>query len=172
MNFDSISHHRRSIRLKGYDYTQPNCYFITICCQNRANLFGWIQDGEMQKNDSGQMIEHEWLGLTARFNNISLKSYIVMPNHFHGIIKIKRNSSEGMQISKTIGDVIDAFKSITTVKYIDGVNAKNWQTFDKKIWQRNYYEHIVRNNSELMAIEEYILNNPKNWHNDELNSNK
>jgi len=81
-------HHRKSLRLKGYDYTRPGLYFITICVQNRVCLFGEIHDGKMELNDAGQMVKSEWLKLPERFNNIKLHEYIVMPNHFHAILEI------------------------------------------------------------------------------------
>jgi hypothetical protein len=81
-------HHRRSIRLKGYDYSQEGLYFVTICCQNRICRFGYIENGEMVLNDAGKMVETEWLKLPERFKNIKLHEYIVMPNHFHAILEI------------------------------------------------------------------------------------
>ncbi|MDP4999472.1 MAG: hypothetical protein NWQ41_10940, partial [Saprospiraceae bacterium] len=81
-------HHRKSIRLKGYDYSQAGLYFITICIQHRACLFGHITKGEMILNDAGNMVKNEWLNLKTRFPNIELHDYVVMPNHFHGILEI------------------------------------------------------------------------------------
>ena len=88
MKFNPQTHHRRSIRLNGYDYARENLYFITICCQNKVCLFGEIQNGGMLLNDAGKMLEYEWLMLEARFQNIKLQSFVVMPNHFHGILEI------------------------------------------------------------------------------------
>jgi len=88
MPYNPHIHHRRSIRLKGYDYAQAGLYFITICCQDRACLFGEITDGLMVCNDAGTMVENEWLKLPTRFTNIQLHEYIVMPNHFHAILEI------------------------------------------------------------------------------------
>lgn len=177
-------HHRRSIRLKGYDYSQAGLYFITTCCKNRVCLFGEVVDAQMILNDAGKMIEKEWLALVNRFTNIYLHEHIVMPNHFHGILEIMDTNlaaplvsglddiSQPQEISsknKTIGDMMDAFKSITTVEYIRGVKTMNWQPFNKKVWQRNYYEHIIRNEKAYQNISNYILNNPAKWEADKFN---
>ena len=187
-------HHRKSIRLKGYDYSQAGLYFITICCQNRECLFGEIVRGEMALNDAGMMIENEWLKLPQRFKNIKLNEYVVMPNHFHAILEIvgttvgatlvvAQNNAEQSRgqpqqgqpqgiapTGKTLGDMVGAFESITTNEYICGVKNNYWQRFDGKLWQRNYWEHIIRNENEYQRIALYILDNPKKWEMDRLNS--
>lgn len=195
MVYNPKIHHRRSIRLKGYDYSQAGLYFITICLQNRACLLGEIVDGEMQLNDAGKMIENEWLKLPERFPNIQLHEYMVMPNHFHAILEIVAqndavaqnngvdNSAQGQPqakgqpqgvapAGKILGDMIGAFESITTVEYIRGVKNKNWNRFNRKLWQRNYWEHIIRNENEYRRISQYIVNNPQKWENDKLNGGK
>lgn len=198
-------HHRKSIRLKGYDYAQAGLYFITICCHRRGNPswlpFGKIENGEMILNDAGIMVETEWMHLKSRFPNIELHEYVIMPNHFHGILEIvgttlvvaQNNTVPTVGVSlvdtqntpmdaenkkgrpqghaptvKTIGDMMDAFKSITTVEYIRGVKTLGWQPFDGKLWQRNYYEHIIRNEQSYQTISEYIINNPAKWQDDKF----
>ena len=183
-------HHRRSIRLKGYDYSQAGLYFITICCQDRTCLFGEIENGEMQLNDIGKMIELEWLKLPNRFSKVELHEYVVMPNHFHAILEIvgatlvvapnndsgenndggenKNRATTRVAPTKTIGDMMDAFKSITTVEYILGVKTLGWPRFDGKIWQRNYPEHIIRNEQSYQTISDYIINNPAKWAGDKF----
>lgn len=104
MNYNPAIHRRR-IRLKGYDYSQAGWYFITICTQHRACLFGKIENGVMILNNAGQMVENEWLKLPKRFKHIALHEYAVMPNHFHAILEI---------VWETIGDMVGAFESITT----------------------------------------------------------
>jgi REP element-mobilizing transposase RayT len=218
-------HHRRSIRLKGYDYSQAGLYFITICVKNRECLFGNIveaslvdvqnTDAQINLNDAGKMVEEEWLKLPQRFNNIKLHKYIVMPNHFHAILEItatqnKMENNVGVSLvdtqndvdtrndvdtqndvdtrnddltqtgqpqgiaptNKTVGDMVGAFESITTVEYIRGVKQNGWQPFDGKLWQRNYWEHIIRNENEYNRISQYIINNPSKWENDKLNDGK
>jgi len=199
-------HHRRSIRLKGYDYSQEGLYFITLCCQNRAHLFGYIFNKEMILNDAGKMIVNQWLQLPDRFNNIVLHEFVVMPNHFHSIVQIVgatlvvapktdsdiikgqpqgiaptitptiaptdndiNNEIENVnKIEKTVGNIIGAFKSITTVEYINGVKNNNWKSFDRRLWERNYWEHIIRNEIAYQNISNYIINNPKKWSEDKF----
>jgi len=173
-------HNRKSIRLKGYDYSQEGLYFITLVCQRRAFLFGEIIDAKMILNDAGKMIEHEWLALKKRFPNIELHEFVVMPNHFHGIIEITdtvltnennvraalvaapKGTAQGITRT-TVGNMIGAFKSITTVEYIKGVKKHNWQAFHKRLWHRNYYERIIRNDRAFLMISEYIEKNPRKW---------
>jgi len=182
---------RRSIRLKGYDYSQEGLYFITICCQDRACLFGEIIQAEMVLNETGNMIVQEWIALSNRFKNINLHEFVVMPNHFHCILEIVgtplvgspiQNNTINEQIGnktkgdpqgipptrKTVGDIIGAFKSITSVEYIRGIKTKGWPEFDRRIWQRNYWEHIIRDEKSFSRISEYIKNNPKKWLDDKL----
>ena len=166
---------------------QAGLYFITICCQNLENLFGKIVDGVMASNGAGKMVENEWLQLPQRFNKIKLHEYVLMPNHFHGIIeiitvgatlvvaqndvaKLENGQPQGIApTDKTVGDMVGAFESITTVEYIRGVKTNGWRRFDKKLWQRNYWEHIIRNENEYQRISEYIINNPMKWDMDKLN---
>jgi len=184
MKYSPDIYHRRSIRLKGYDYSQAGLYFITICTQNRLCLFGEIENGDMQLNDAGIMIEHQWQELIYRFDNIKLHEFIVMPNHFHGIIECVGVPLVGTQnveqpptmgqpqtgqpqgIAPTVGDAVGAFKSITTNEYIRGVKNNGWSRFNKKLWQRNYYEHIIRDEKSCYQILEYVQTNPLKWQDD------
>lgn len=191
--YDPNIHHRRSIRLKGYDYSQLGLYFITICIKDRACLFGKIDDSIMILNDAGIMIENEWLKIPHRFQNVQLHQYIVMPNHFHAIIEIVGNDTKSddnvratlvvaqnndrattngatarVAPTKTVGDIVGAFQSIVTVEYIHGVKRYGWEPFNGKLWQRNYWEHIIRDEKSYQRISEYIMNNPACWNNDEL----
>jgi len=197
---------RRSIRLKGYDYSQAGLYFITICVQDRECLFGKIENGEMILNDAGIMVENEWLKIPDRFTNVHLHEYVVMPNHFHAIMEIAVGATlvvaqhdeneigqpqgvaptdiihemadneneigqpQGIAPTKpkTVGDMVGAFQSIVTVEYIRGVKQLGWQPFNRKLWQRNYWEHIIRDEQSYQRISTYIINNPKNWDDDSL----
>ena len=188
-------HNRCSIRLKGYDYSQKGLYFITLCTQYRRNLFGKIEHGEMILNEAGKMINEEWQALTGRYLDIILHEYIVMPNHFHSILEITNGNSvraplvgapigdTGAPIgdtgtpesvraplvgAPTLGNIIGAYKSITTVKYIENVKKNNWKRFTKKLWLRNYWEHIIRNEKEYQRISQYIINNPQKWQQDKF----
>lgn len=175
MKFDPQKHHRRSIRLKEYDYSQAGAYYVTIDIQNRECLFGEIVDAEMVLNEAGKMIEEQWNALLERFPNIELDVYQVMPNHSHGIIVITENvDTQNVVVQNkkpTLGDIIGAFKSITTHEYILGVDNKNWPQFYKRLWQRNYYEHVIRDEVDLNRIRDYIQSNPANWDEDEENPN-
>ncbi len=172
MSYNPEKHHRRSIRLKGFDYSRSATYFVTICVENRESLFGTIlQNGECENasdrmllNDVGKMVSAEWLDLPSRFPSMILDDFVVMPNHFHGIICISPDS----QVNPTLGQIIGIFKSIVTHHYIIGVNIQNWKPFHKRLWQRNYYEHIVRDDFALQKIQQYIQNNPLTWQTDSL----
>lgn len=166
MHYDPEKHHRRSIRLQGFDYIQSSIYFITICVQDRKCLFGTIDSDRMLLSDSGNLVSEQWLELPPRFPSVILDKFVVMPNHFHGIIYTTENPVSKPSLSEIVG----SFKSIVTHKYIDGVNNKNWEPFNKRLWQRNYYERIVRNDIELQNIQQYIDNNPANWQTDSLNT--
>jgi len=166
-----FEHHRRSIRLKAYDYSKPGAYFVTICSYKRECVFGnWI-NGEMLINEFGQIIENEWLKTAQIRDNIRLDEYVVMPNHFHGILFIACRgvlqyapTKEFRSPSQTIGSIIRGFKS-TVTKQIKQLRNTPGAT----IWQRNYYERIIRNEKELNRIREYILNNPLKWQLDREN---
>jgi putative transposase len=164
MTYDPDKHHRRSIRLKGFDYSRSAVYFVTICVQNRECLFGTISQNQMILNDAGMMVSAEWMALSTRFTAITLDGFVVMPNHFHGIIYMSPDSIE----NPTLGEIIGAFKSIVNHNYIDGVITKNWEPFNKRLWQRNYYEHVVRDDFALQKIQGYIQNNPFTWQKDSL----
>jgi putative transposase len=203
MSFNHNIHHRRSIRLKGYDYSQAGAYFVTICTKDRECLFGDIA-GEIKVNDAGRMVQKWWNESAAKFGNIELDESVIMPNHFHGIIVIvgaalcgrpdlgdhhrlggrpglgghpemdgqwktgqQREIGQPHRVAPTVGDIIDWFKTMTTNEYIRNVRQKNWSPFPGKLWQRNYYEHIIRNETEMNKIREYIINNPLNWETDE-----
>ena len=168
MTYDPERHHRRSIRLKGFDYSRSAIYFVTICVQNRECLFGTILQNQMLLNDAGGMVSAEWLALPSRFPSVILDEFIVMPNHFHGIIYISIYISPDSPDHPTLGTILGAFKSIVNNNYITGVNIKNWQPFDQRLWQRNYYEHIIRNEQSYLTISEYIINNPAKWADDKF----
>jgi len=180
---------RRSIRLKGVDYSQAGGYYVTIVTQLRESFFGKICGGEMIFNDAGRIVNIEWGSLQERFPNIETDVFQVMPNHLHGIIIIHNPEPVGAglvpahdsglvpahatkattRVAPTLGEIVGAFKSITTHKYIQGVDEFAWPVFYKKLWQRNYYEHILRDQADYERIAGYILDNPLNWEQDEEN---
>jgi putative transposase len=195
------------MRLKEYDYSQAGSYFITIVAQDRACLFGEVIDGDMRLNAAGEMLSAEWDALPNRFRAIETDTFVVMPNHVHGIIVITANVGAGLvpalsgksrkrnpvgaglvpapwghattesrattRVAPTsVGDVVGAFKSMTTVLYGRGVRQLRWPAFCGRLWQRNYYEHIVRDDAALQRIREYIIANPTGWEMDAENSPK
>ena len=183
---------RRSIRLKGYDYSQSGMYFVTICTQERESIFGEIVDGAMVVNDVGSMVKNIWCEIPQHFRNIGIDEYQIMPDHFHGIIVINEmpnpipnifQNSVGAGSSRpspssprpdtslrggqengikrgqenpapTLGTIIGRFKYETTRTFNDGNQVI------KKLWQRNYFEHIIRDDVDLYFVREYIVNNP------------
>jgi REP element-mobilizing transposase RayT len=190
MKYDPRIHHRRSIRLKEYDYGTAGAYFVTICTQHRECLFGEIVAGVMRLNDAGNMIQGVLSKLPVVYIGIEIDEFIVMPNHIHIIIFLNTNvgagpracpDNEGSTIrllkgqprgvapTMSLPDVVHRFKSLTTSRYSYGVKQKAWLPFPGKLWQRNYYEHIIRNEYDLNEIREYILNNPLKWELDKEN---
>ncbi|MFA5374281.1 MAG: transposase [Dehalococcoidia bacterium] len=166
---DPAIRRRRSRRLKGYDYSQAGAYFITICTHNHECMFGHISDGEMVLNDAGRIVHAVWDGLTERFPGLELDTLTVMPNHVHGIVifvgaLLAAPSTQGRASpAPTLGDVMRAFKSISAIR----INRMMRRT--GSLWQRNYYEHVIRGEDDLNDIRQYILDNPTRWADDENN---
>lgn len=191
-NYNPTIHHRRSIRLKGYDYSQAGLYFITICCQDRVCRLGKIENGVMICNELGEIAYREWMKTAELRPQIELDAFMVMPNHIHGILKINEmnmdtlhspnNTGDNMgdnmgecnspnntgecnsplrSPSNTIGAIIRGYKSSVTKQF-------GLMGFDEKLWQRNYYEHIIRDEQSYQIISEYIINNPKKWADDKF----
>lgn len=178
---------RKSLRLKNFNYSNAGAYFVTICSQDMRCVFGDVIDGEMVLNLAGEMVFESWETLVSVREHLSKDEYIIMPNHFHGIIWIFENnvgvdpcinpiqtSNNGAgQIRRSaptnaaLFEIVQRFKSLTTNKYIKAVKNSTFPPFNKRIWQRNYYERIIRNETELNNTRQYILNNPKNWKDDE-----
>lgn len=186
MKFDPKIHHRNSIRRKDFDYSHWGPYFVTVCARNRECIFGEITDNQSVLNDLGHIIKNEWLALPQRFPEIQLDEYIVMPNHFHGIICLAEASTVSYPIADaktkigievrdaaprpqpTLGEIICAFKSLVFKQYYDLIRQNNLHEI-AKCWQRNYWERIIRNNREFDNIRHYIATNPKKWADDSDN---
>ena len=160
--YDPDLHRRRSIRLKGHDYAQSGAYFVTIVTQGRIPLFGEIIDGEMLFNDTGQSVAVAWEWLATRYPHVKLDEYVVMPNHLHGIIVIADTGRGGSRTAPTgpkpLGRLVAAFKTVTT-KQLNLVQGTPGQL----LWQRNFYEHVIRNDDEMDRVREYIIGNPMQW---------
>jgi REP element-mobilizing transposase RayT len=186
MQYNPKIHHRRSIRLKGYDYSAAGLYFITSCCQEMKCRFGKIEKNEMLLNEFGMIAYNEWIKLPERFPNFTLDVFQIMPNHMHGIISVGagftpaqtpaqndhtcenragvREYGAGVNPAPTIGDIVGAYKSLVSNECLKIYKSRN--EIMGRIWQRNYYEHIIRNESSYNTISEYIINNPQQWDKD------
>ena len=156
--YDSDRHHRRSARLDGYDYSRVGIYFVTVCCWEKECLLGTIDEGLMQLSDAGLIAEQVWLGLPDRFGGVILDSYVIMPNHLHGIVQITEREGFSPQ---ALGGILRAYKSISAIS-INRLLGRS----ERPVWQRNYHEHIVRDATSLPAIREYI---PERWNGDKEN---
>jgi len=221
MPYNPALHHRRSIRLKGYDYSQAGMYFVTICCQDMKCRFGKIENGEMIINYFGKIAFEEWQNLSERYPNIVLDVFQIMPNHIHGIISIENigvavraglapaqsptaNDTVGATLAvaqngnlcaqndkagaspaptndvagydratarvahTTVGNIVGAYKSLVSNQCLKMCKSQN--EYMGKLWQRDYWDNIIRNEQEYQHIIEYIINNPKNWENDKFYS--
>lgn len=226
MAYNPQKHHRRSIRLKDYDYSSPGKYFINLCAQNRECRFGKVVNKKMILNAAGTMIDEWWKKVPEKFPNAVLDVYQIMPNHFHSIVGItewkpeihsqtnvradRRESSkpdtENVGADPRIGPgkndddngdvdgvyqgdhagsrptgspqpefepkpasvdgIVQWFKSMNTNEYIRGVKKGIYPRFNRRLWQRNYYEHIIRDEKSLERIRDYIINNPAKWDED------
>jgi REP element-mobilizing transposase RayT len=208
MPYTPAIHHRRSIRMKGYDYSKAGLYFVTICVAGRGeacprpNIFGRIIDGEMVLNDFGKIANDEWVKLSGRFPHAFFDIFQIMPNHIHGIIEldtvgatlavaqndavaqnemnaendaidqndnvadltIRAGASPAPTAKTTIGEIIGAYKSMVANKCLEIYKSHN--ELMGKLWQRNYYEHIIRNDISYQRIADYIINNPAKWESD------
>jgi len=181
MKYNPDKHHRMSIRLPGYDYTQEGMYFITICIWQRECLLGNIV-GEKTYKDSetlsnihgslsqpsvylelsryGQIVEYNWQVLAKKFSNVVLDKFVIMPNHIHGIIQLQASGG------RALSEIIQNFKT-SAARRINQLRSGKYLP----VWQRNYYEHIIRNEESLQKIRDYIVNNPVSWNQDKLHPN-
>lgn len=185
MTYNPEIHHRRSIRLKEYDYSQAGAYFVTVCAWKKENIFGEIKNGEMLLNEYGEIVTKCWDDLPHHYHHAQLDEFVIMPNHVHGIIVInvgaglkparidvdnKDKNRAGFKPAPTqchgLSEIVRAFKTFSSRH----VNATR-NTPGVSVWQRNYFEHIIRNDRELHTIRQYIRYNPLKWDEDEENLN-
>ena len=146
------------MRLVGFDYINPNSYFITVCTQDRAMLFGDVHGGQMRQIAAGKMLEYWWSELPNRFPNAGVGEFIVMPDHIHGIIEINMTGNRGPD---GLTSMLNWFKTMTSNAYIRNVKAGIMPGFNKRLWQRGYYERIIRSDNERQHIALYIRQNPQ-----------
>jgi REP element-mobilizing transposase RayT len=190
-------YHRQSIRLRGYDYSKAGSYFVTVCTKDRECLFGEIRDNEIVLNDAGRMVLSTWDELPKYYSGVEIDAFVMMPNHIHGIIVITNDvmpdekmyppaaglrsyvgaglpcpNPDGVTkkgagtapLRRSLGQVVAYFKYQST-KSINQFSG----TVGSRLWQCNYYEHIIRNEEELNQVREYVRNNPMQWALDEEN---
>jgi len=173
--------------LQGYDYSPPGAYFITICVQNPVCIFGDVSGGKMVLNELGEIVAESWQWLERQYEHVEMDEWVVMPNHLHGIMVIKdcrggsRSGGMGMDDTgrggsrtaptgsdqpkrKPLGRLIGAFKTVST-KRVNEIH----NTPGAKLWQRNYYEHIIRSEEDLKRIRTYLAQNPAKWEFDRVN---
>ncbi|MBA2277000.1 MAG: transposase [Chloroflexia bacterium] len=160
---------RRSIRLGGFDYAGAGAYFVTVCVQHRVCLFGSVIDDEVRLNEAGETILDRWTRLPSRYARIEVDAVVVMPNHVHGIIMVNHDDDWRGEPRPVLGDIVGWFKTMTTNEYIRGVRERGWEPFPGRLWQRNYYEYIIRNERAHERIRAYIAANPSRWPFDEEN---
>jgi REP element-mobilizing transposase RayT len=165
---------RKSPRLQGYDYSQSGAYFVTICTHNRAHLFGEITEGAMMLNDAGAIAQERWLALPDHHPNVELDAFVVMPNHVHGIVILVGTGpalsvatdnagvvTDNAGVVPTLGTVIGSYKSGVTRRIREAQNDP-----DLRVWQSRYHDHIIRTETALNHIREYIMYNPARWRED------
>ena len=180
MEYHPDKHHRRSVRLKGHDYTQPWAYFVTICTYQRECLLGHIDNGNVVLSAAGMIARSVWDGLPERFPSVGIDEHVIMPNHVHGIILVGAQfiapdaKDAPTDDTPRLGEIIRAYKATVTRlvrRRDDGATDKGVMNHAPTgfAWQRGYYEHVVRTEAELTAIREYILANPARWDEDENN---
>ena len=171
MTSQRVKRCRHSVRLHGYDYAQPGAYYITICTHGRQCLMGDIEDGQVRLNDYGRIVHTEWTRCAEMRCNVELDEFVVMPNHFHSILVIADDPQGrgtvhraptleqfGRPVSGSLPTVVRYFKGSTTRR----INALRG-TPGAPVWQRSYYEHVIRDEQDLREIREYIAHNPAKW---------
>ncbi len=169
---------RQSNRHQGHDYTKPGAYFVTITAESRNRVFGGMLDGRLELNDIGWLVREAWSTLPVHCPWVGIGDAVVMPDHFHGIVHILASSPvrEGDHkdrpylagrpkgtVPNSVGRAVQAFKSLTTRRYIEKVRADRWTRYEGRLWQRGYHDRIIRDNAELERAQQYIRDNPRRW---------
>ncbi len=154
---------RRNLRLPGWDYRSPGSYAITMVTQHREWFFGDVIEGREMHNAAGQMVVAVWQEMAEVFPRVALDVFVVMPNHVHAIVHLSHDGPAG---NPTLGDVVQRFKSLTTARYSAGVKVDEWEPYDRRLWQQEYYDHIARDEDDLDRCRRYIVANPANWDTD------
>ncbi len=158
---------RKALRLANYDYSQNNLYFVTVCVQNRLNLFGCVNEAKMQRTPAAEMVATWWDKLPGKFAGVENDDFVLMPNHIHGIISLERDV-RSTETTAALPTILQWFKTMTTNAYIRGVKELGWPAFEGSLWQRSYYDHIIRDEPTLLNSQQYIRDNPARWSQDTL----
>lgn len=151
---------RKTLRLKDYDYSQNGAYFVTICTQNRYPFFAVGADQCVRPNIAWQIIEHWIRCIPERFEHTAIDIYAIMPDHVHFILRIDRTQTEGGHVGPPLQKMLQWFKTMTTNEYTKAVKMGLAQPYNKRLWQRGYYEHIIRNDEDYIECMKYIEENP------------
>ncbi len=177
MSTDTPDLHRRSIRLQEYDYAQAGGYFVTICTHGHKCMFGEVRNSDIVLNSIGQLVDEEWRRTSVVRAEVLLDAFVIMPNHLHGIVFINEHQKDGAGNvpprimrgtgHRSLSSFVSGFKAATTrhANAIRGVSAT-------ALWQRNYYEHVIRDERDLERIRQYIADNPVRWHEDGYHPSK
>ena len=159
MPYDPEVHHRRSVRLSGYDYSSPGAYFITVCIEGRRCVLGGVDQDEVTLSRAGEIVQAVWLELPLKYPGLELDAFVLMPNHLHAILGICAESvGAGSPRPPSRGTVMGFFKYESTKRVNIELEAPG-----AKLWQRSYYDHVIRTNRSLGLIREYIESNPQRW---------
>ena len=149
---------RKLLRLPNFDYAEPRSYFVTVVVQDRLCVFGEVDQHDVRLSAAGEMVARQWRGLGVRFESMDVETFVVMPNHVHGLV-----STGAMPSPPALGRIIGAFKSITAREYKAGVDRDRWRAMPRGLWRRGYHDHVVRDETDEARIVEYIQANPINW---------
>ena len=168
---------RKLQRLKNYDYSQNNSYFLTVCTQNKKHILGNVADGKMVLSEFGKQVDNRILNIEIMYK-VKIENYVIMPNHIHILLLIDgigttqgflplNKGIEGFWATAvpfpTVSQIMQELKSVTTLDYINGVKSGSYEPFENKIWQKSFHDHIIRNKNDYLKIWEYIDNNPLKW---------
>src|SRR5688572_18136957 len=164
MAYDPAIHDRRSIRLTGFDYSRRGAYFVTLCTSDRQCLFGEVTNGSMHLNDWGRLVETCWGEIPKHYPHVVGDAFVIMPNHVHGILMFEDERAGHAPPLHPLGTVLGSFKAAVTraINRVTGVPRAS-------VWQRNYFEHVVRDDESMGNIREYIRTNPERWDRDAVN---
>ena len=173
MNSQSDKRFRRLLRLKNFDYSSPGAYFVTLCSYHREHLFGQVVNEEMKLNETGDMVKSVWYDLPKHYSNIELDQFVIMPNHVHGIIAFCDSVGAGLKPAPTTPQNHGLSEVVRALKTFSSRNINLFlKTPNRPIWQRGYYEHVIRDEESLNKIRNYIIQNPLSWHLDRENQER